>query len=421
MNIRAYCRIPQNTNRSIKAKEGSCPELMYDLFSELEGAKEIHIAAYLFNNPSYYDFLSGLARKGCKIRVTSLPIRGYSDKPTWVEGYTDKVSARHVAKQIYKKVNNTPNFELEIFPHLYVWYGALYAGGGASYSFHVKAIFAKFRNSINKSILSSGNFMLSDAFHSDNILVLEGISEYENTFKAFFNDLGKYSIPYDDFRSRLHTYRNEFMYTLAGREINLHKRDFRNCFFTAPFYLYDGEGSNHYAGNRIIELISKSSKRIWVCAQHFHDIASYDRERETIIKALYDKHISNPRVSLRFLKQVPHSSLADKRRAGIAETLFQFVMQAEQRYNRLAHDKFMIIDDILLVSTANYTPTQFAFGLRKMEFKDGDGNRKFSKEDNFSEVNGFVIIPSCPKPILEEYESHFNSLWDTGQDITINL
>ncbi len=392
---------------------------MYDLFSELEGAKEIHIAAYLFNNPSYYEFLSGLARKGCKIRITSLPILGYKDKPTRVEGYADKVSARHVAKQIYDRINDNPNFELEIFPHLYLWYGALYAGGGASYSFHVKAIFAKFPDSINKSILSSGNFMLADAFHSDNLLVLEGTSEYEDTFRRFFSDLKKYSVPYNDFRSKLSSYRDEFMYKLAGREVNLHKKDFRNCFFTAPFYLYNGVGSNHYAGNRIMELIGKSSKRIWICAQHFHDVVSYDAERQTIIRALYDKHISNPHISFRFLKQVPHSSLSDKRRAGIAETLFQFVMQAGQRYNKLAHDKFMIIDDVLLVSTANYTTTQFAFGLRKMEFKDDNGT--FSKEDNFSEVNGFVIIPSCPKSILEEYESHFNSLWDTGQDITINL
>ena len=95
MSIRAYCRIPEKVSKSLKAKEGSCPPLLYDLFSELEGATELHIAAYLFNNPIYYDFLSGLAQKGCKIKITSLPILGYSDKPTRVEGYAGKISAQH--------------------------------------------------------------------------------------------------------------------------------------------------------------------------------------------------------------------------------------------------------------------------------------------------------------------------------------
>ncbi len=322
MTIRAYCRIPINISKSVKAKEGSCPALLYDLFSELEGATEIHIAAYLFNNPTYYDFLFHLAQRGCKIRVTSLPVSGYSDKPGKVEGYIDKVSAHQVAREVYDKITNTTNMELEIFPHLYVWYGALYAGGGASYSFHVKAIYAKFLKTSNKCILSSGNFMLTDAFHSDNILVLEGVPEYEKTFVTFFEDLKKYSIPYSDFCLKFTSYRDEFLYSFIGNEVNLKRNEFQNCFFTAPFYLYDGEGSNHYAGDRIIELIRNAKKRIWICAQHFHDLISYDTGRETIIKALYDKYISYPKVEFRFLKQVPHSSLADKRRAGIAETVF---------------------------------------------------------------------------------------------------
>lgn len=419
MSIRAYCRIPTNISRVVKAKEGSCPDLMYDLFSELDGALEIHIAAYLFNNSTYLDFLSQLAKKGCKIRITSLPVSGYSDKPSNVEGFTDKISARQAAQEVYARVNDAANMELEIFPHLYVWYGALYAGGGASYSFHVKAIYAKFPNAANRCILSSGNFMLADAFHSDNILVLDGIPEYEETFIKFFKDLENYSIPYNDFNLQFKSYRDEFLYSFAGDEVNLKKNDFQNCFFTAPFYLYDGEGSNHYAGNRIIELIKCARKRIWICAQHFHDVISYDTDRDTIINALYEKYLSNPVVELCFLKQVPHSSLADKRRAGISETIFQFVMNAKQRYNRLAHDKFMIIDDTLLVSTANYTTTQFAFGKRKMTGEDEDG--KFSKVDNFSEVNGFAVIPSCPGDVLSQYENHFNLLWESGQDIRINL
>lgn len=419
MPIRAYCRIPDKKRTDIRAKEGSCPPLMYDLFSELKGAKQIHIAAYLFNNPIYFDFLSELAEDGCKIKITSLPISGYSNKPLKVEGFKDKISGKHMALKVYRGIQNTKNMELEIFPHLYVWYGALYVGGAASYSFHVKAIYAKFPSRKNKCILSSGNFMFTDPFHSDNIIVFKGMPNYEKPFAKFFKDLEKLSVPHSEFCRKYKSNRDQFLYSFAGREINLNRGEFRNCFFSAPFYLYSTIGSNHYAGSRIIDIINNAKERVWVCAQHFHDLVSFDPERETIIKAIYNKFLENPKIEFRFLKQVPHSSLADKRRAGIAETLFQFVMKAEQRFNNLAHDKFIIVDDTLIVSTANYTSTQFAFGRRKMVA--GKGDDKIVKEDNFSEVNGFAIIPSCPKRILAIYESHFNSLWESGQKIVLSL
>jgi len=115
MDIRAYCRIPKK--KSLKAKEGGCPELLYDLFSELREAKKIQIAASLFNNPVYLDFLSKLAEKGCKIKITSLPLSWYKDKKTKVEGYANKISGKQMAKRIYAKIKSERNMELEIFPH----------------------------------------------------------------------------------------------------------------------------------------------------------------------------------------------------------------------------------------------------------------------------------------------------------------
>ena len=419
MDVRAYCRIPKYLKKSVRAKEGSCPELLYDLFSELEGASEIHIAAYLFNNPTYFNFLSGLAKKGCKVFITSLPIRGYSDKELKVEGYEKKVSGRSLAEEVYNAINETENMELFIFPHQYSWYGALYAGGGASYSFHVKSIFAKFPENKNKCILSSGNFMVSDPPHSENMIVIENNPEYESVYSMFFNELEKLAIPFKDFQNNYSEYKDEFLYQFSDKIVDLPSKGFKNCFFTAPFYCYDGKGSNHFAGDRIIELISNAKKRVWICAQHFHDLVSFDTERETIIGAIYKKYLDCPDLEFRFLKQVPHSSLADKRRAAIAETLFQFEIKAEQRYNNLIHDKFIIVDDTLIVSTANYTSTQFAYGKRRMEYKEGKD--KFRKDDIFSEVNGFIILNNCPKKVMRTYEQHFNALWNQGVDIKINL
>jgi len=262
--------------------------------------------------------------------------------------------------------------------------------------------------------------MLTDPAHSDNLLVLAGINYYSRAFRKFFKDLENYSIPFTRFKRAFPKYKDEFLYSFGHKGVCNSQALYKNCFFTAPFYHYGKFGSNHYASQRVIDLIKNAKKRIWVCAQHFHDLASFDPNATTIIGGIYRKYLSKHKVEFRFLKQVPHSSLADKRRAAIAETLFQYVMKAEQRYNRLAHDKFMIIDDTLLVSTANYTSTQFAFGQIKMEFVVRK-NKKIAKMDNFSEVNGFVIVPHCPRKVLSAYIDHFNSLWDSGEKIQIKF
>ena len=79
----------------------------------------------------------------------------------------------------------------------------------------------------------------------------------------------------------------------------------------------------------------------------------------------------------------------------------------------------MILDDSLVITSANFTPTQFAFGRRKMEMSiDGE---KTIKEDNFSEVNGFVIIENPPADVLSTYQNHFIDLWEGGQEALIRL
>ncbi|NLX71549.1 MAG: hypothetical protein GX024_11820 [Clostridiales bacterium] len=420
MKIKAYCRKPASSSTSHRFPEGGCPQLLYDLLEELKGASEIHIAAYLFNNPIYLDYIKSFVNQGCKVYITSLPIRGYDDKPVSVKGYDKKISGREMAIKVYNEIQGVEGIDLYIFPHMYMWYGALYADKGASYSFHVKAILAKFKNEEPKCILSSGNFMFTDPPHSDSFIVIQGSEEHTQVFSRFFGDVESYSIPYSEYINLYKDAKSDFNYSFVGKEIDLDPNFVKNCFFTAPFYTIGGIGSNHYAGQRIIDVIKNAKKRIWICAQHFHDVVSFDPARRTIIDAIYNSHRENNQLDLRFLKQVAHSSLADKRRAAIAETLFQYVLNAKQRVNKLVHDKFLIVDNSLIVTTANYTSTQFAFGKRKMEMTFGKGDKQV-KEDYFSEVNGFLILPNCDSNALQVYEKHFEMLWDEGNDISINL
>lgn len=54
-----------------------------------------------------------------------------------------------------------------------------------------------------------------------------------------------------------------------------------------------------------------------------------------------------------------------------------------------------------------------------MEYKEEGG--RLLEEAIFSEVNGLAVLPSCPRPVLKEYENHFDSLWDAGHQIRIDL
>jgi len=413
--IRSYCCIPKDRRKS---KEGTCPDLLYSLLEELKGASEIHIAAYLFNNPVLFEFLVGLCRKGTKVYVTSIPLSGYNNTRKKVIDYENKISAREKAREIYSRASETKNLALKIFPHLYVWYGALYNDGGASYSFHVKAIYARFKSGTSRCILLSGNFMFTDPAHSDSLVVFEEMPEYERAFAIFFNDLERFAIPIKRFRKHFKTYKDEFLYSFGDLQLSLRRRNFRHCFFTSPFYVYDDVGSNHYARERIIEVIERAKTRIWICSQHFHDVIPFDKSPKTLVGALLDKSRSAPNTQIRLLKQVPHSSLSDKRRAAITETLFQYVLKAEQRYNNLVHDKFILADNTLIISSANYTPTQFAHGKVTMKFKSR--HRTIKKQDYFSEVNAFAVIPNCPKNALKQYEQHFETLWNDATQLKIS-
>lgn len=418
MSFHSYSRIPIRKKTSQRFLEGTCPQLLTDLFKELENAEEIFIASYLFNNPIYFNFLQRKASEGCKIKIFSIPLSGYKTKKHNVLSIESKMSGYDFASEVYDQILKTKNIELYIFPHRYIWYGALYAGGGASYSFHVKAIHCKSVKS-TKSILLSGNFMVTDPLHSESMLIAENELEIDKAFNHFFSDLLQLAIPYDQYLQHHNSAEDDFLFTLKGREKNLTPSNYQNCFFTAPFYFYGEKGSNHFAGERISEIISTAKKRIWVCAQHFHDLLSFDTNRQTIINGIYQKYMDDKSIEFKFLKQVPHSSLADKRRAGIAETFFQFEMKAEQRYNRLVHDKFIIVDDTLIFSTANYTSTQFAFGERKMDYKLD--SKKISKQDYFSEVNGFMIVENNQGTIIKDFDEHFNLLWESGEEISIKI
>ena len=417
MPFRSYCELPPRTTK--KHVDGSCPRLLQDLFSELRGAKTINAALYLFNNPRLYSFFEKMANSGTKVNVISLPLVAYNDKKVKVKdlGNTSKWAQ---ADKIYSKILSKGCIDLYIFPHMYVWSGARYAGGGPSYSFHIKAVFADFGKGKQKCVISSGNFATGDPPHSEDLLFVENNQVYTKAFRRFFKDLLIRSFPYEEYHDKNQI--DDFLFVAKKTMVNVNRNIFSKAFFTSPFYKIGNMGSNRYASQKIIRLLRKAEERILICSQHFHDISPYDTKAVSMISALKEIKESNPKIKIYALKQVPSKGwLADKRRAALAEFFFQYQLKAKQRYSRLVHDKFIVVDDDKInVCTSNYTPSQFAWDAEKvMKFKDKKGGIS-TKVDTFSEVNAFVILERVPK-IVKQYENHFWKLWKIATEIRIDL
>jgi phosphatidylserine/phosphatidylglycerophosphate/cardiolipin synthase-like enzyme len=283
----------------------------------------------------------------------------------------------------------------------------------------VKAFLADFGEKSRKCIISSGNLSTGDPPHSENLLVIEDEETYEKGFNQFFNDLLQRAIPYEEYLGKGAV--DDFLFNAKDTMTDIQRDVFSKSFFTSPYYTINGVGSNHYASQKIIEMLEKAESRILICSQHFHDVLPFDPDAKTIVAALKRIKEANPKLEVRVLKQVTSAGLADKRRAAIVESIFQYYMKVEQRFNRLVHDKFIIVDeDKINVCTSNYTPTQFAWSdKRTVEFKNEKG-QKHTKIDTFSEVNAFAILENASE-VVKQYENHFERLWKNANEIKFDL
>jgi hypothetical protein len=455
VEIRIYGEIPDEYSPQ-GSDYGSNLKIYHDIINELkekeELIEELHLALYLFNNLHLLNELIRLASKSVKVVVTSLPLTGYDKR---------KINA---ARQVYTAVPINTSFDLLIFPHMYVWYGAEYAGGGASYSFHVKSGVIKYKDGTAKVFITSGNLAPGDPTHSEVAAFIESDSHspYVKPFELFFAEIERRAKPYKDYAHQVGGLSEnlqqvfDFAFVGGANPVNYHDNDVSCAFFTSPFINIEGIGSNHYARLRIVKAIKSARRRVLLCAQHVHDIAPFDSfAGETLIKALKGAKASNPSIDVKILKQVSSAGLADKRRAAFVEAHLEYA-GIKQRENKFVHDKFIIADDTIIVTTGNLTATQFGWGERQMEFKTGirdlakveeaiksanfffgnSPNRvrcrliqkrkgkpevKVIKSDVFSEVNGFVEIRDAE--LADNLERCFNRLWNhrLSSDIKIPI
>ncbi|NRD76205.1 hypothetical protein HPT25_01610 [Bacillus sp. BRMEA1] len=413
VKYRAYFDIPNDFRHHCK---GSSPQLTDILIKEIKGAKKVFISFFLFNNPAIINELEKIVNNGGTVKIYSLPLNGYDQKAKKI--YNDNYSESfyfskldYAQKYIYPRIESNPkDIEMKIFPHTYVWFKQKFSRGNESYSLHNKSVLAEFDDCNYKCISSSSNFALGDPRHSENMMVVEECKNTTEMFKMYFELLDKNSVNtsnYFDWSKKYY----DFQYVVKPIDIKINNL---NCYFTAPFIKYNGVGSNHFVQSKIIEFILKARSKIFICAQHFSDVNPFDKNARSIVRSLEKVIIDNPDIEVKILKQTRPENQAQGARTRITEAFFNDFPNVEQKFwSPVIHDKFIVVDNEVLVTTANFTPTQYAWSVEhpmKYEIYTQNGKETKVVYNTFSEINSFHIIDDSN--IAVSYEDHFKMLWE---------
>lgn len=415
MPYRTYFYIPNNNHIHEKHIWGSSPSLLQNLKEEIKGAQEIKLSMFLYNNPELHCFLEGLSSTGVRISVYSLPLAGYDKRK--VKMYRNNYetsfesSKYEYAEVIYNRIRQREDIELKIFPHTYIWAKQWYSRGRNLYSLHNKSIKATFPDGRIKCISSSCNFAFGDPKHSENMIVVEDEENTINMFNSYFKMLDNHSIFLEDYEANQDPMK-DIRYTITPISI---EDEFQTCYFTAPFIEYEGIGSNHYVQQKIIEFIKSAKNRIYICAQHFSDINSYDRNSGSIVRELCSRADTKD-LDIKILKQTRSFHQAQGRKTLLTEQELQQYSNVEQRYlHPIIHDKFIIVDDAVLITTANFTNTQFAWDKNRLMKYIIQGEESIEVQNTFSEVNSFHFVYDVDT--TDWYKAYYNRLWRMAENV----
>lgn len=348
------------------------------LSSLRENISSLKIALYLFNNRILYSALKDLADRGCEIHIYSIPLEGYDDdKPLPITNHQNSMplgthTKLHFAAQIYTDVlkSNNPHLHFHIVPHMYLRSDKVraFSRGNMPYSLHCKTFFLRCKNGSAFAGLTSSNMAVRDAQKIEMAYVTSLNQPEIQSASDFFDGLKENSVPIGDFRPSADYNHFRIVKRPAPRVSGI--------MYIAPFY----EDSAPAFENRLIQMIRKAKSRIIVCAQH---ICAYHYtysgkfparpadgslvHKDGFLKDVLD--MANSGISTKLLSQTyadsngTHGCRSPQNRA----SFIRFVTDAQNTQNcnyyvnPNLHAKFIVIDDIVIATTCNFTPTQFIY------------------------------------------------------------
>jgi hypothetical protein len=416
-------------NKNAFYNVGGSPYLLEVFCEHLEQNKnrinEIFIGFYLFNNSILNDKLESLARLGIRIHVITIPIEGYdaASAKTIIDIKTQAVlktaTKYDLAKEFFSRHYNReiPNYTLYFFPHIYLRSSKVktFARGNMPYSLHLKSFLIKYKNEGGDLGISSSNFAVRDLIKEENLLIINNDSACFKATSIFFDDLIRNSIPiYEfDFNADYTNYKVAILQNNQTTETG----------FIAPFYF----DSAFHAEEAIKDLIDSAKKSISIVAQHicpigytvqgkFHsELPDEEIKREGFLQNLIAK--ANAGIKVSFISQTFASGNyrfdAGFRKPANKTSFIKFFNKIKDVPNILytvnenIHSKYIIVDDKVLVSSFNYTPTQFIY-LDKVDIKKFENNPGKNFNGIYCETGQYCIISN--NETKNKYQQNFNEL-----------
>lgn len=404
-------------SRAVYTDLGSSPNLLKAfegwLTNNKENIRSIDISVFLFNNRKLYDVFLNLANHGVEVNVYSIPLEGYDINEAEIisselGNSLGKHSKLDLAQDVYNEFHKRPhpNMKLFIFPHTYVRSKNLFkfSRGSLPYSLHIKHFVATMKNGEMVSGLSSSNLAVRDESKIEMAIVVKLSPSEAYSTKDFYIGLRENSIPISEFDLNKKYYIK--MRTQPPKS---------RAMYFAPFYF---DSPVDFEEN-LKTMVGNAHSRIIICGQH---VCAYDYT----IPQKYTNSRSKNRTgkSEGFLTsvlskikdgidvQILSQTYCDQRgthncRAPQNKSAFVNFVEAARRsgctyyVNEKIHSKFIIIDDIIIITTANFTPTQFIY-LPNVDIPEYDYS------GIHSEVGTYFVISS--KELADKMVEHYETL-----------
>ncbi|MFD2034349.1 hypothetical protein ACFSKL_06080 [Belliella marina] len=421
--------------------KGGSPKLVDELIRTIEENKndilEINLAWYLFNNWVLHDYLKRISKEGIIVNVITIPLEGYDNsnpKKLKLENgdLTDISYTKYdLAKSIFHEIffcKDLPNYNIYFFPHIYLRssYVKKFSRGNFPYSLHLKAGYIKKKEGEIIAI-SSSNMAVRDLTKFESLLIIEDESAYQVSFRQFFGELLKNSINIKNFSTALNTANIDYPHIPSPSG--------EKAFFTAPFYF----DSSNRLEDELLKILSGAKEKIIICAQHlaafnykfkaqYHSQIKENQMRQGILGKILELAKTGIRVTCLSQTFAPPDSLQSKFenhnfRAPSNKVNFKnFIDELEKTnsadyfVNKNIHSKFIIVDDLLVFCTYNFTPTQFSY-LDSVEIDQFTHMPDMSYKGIHCEVSAHVIVDN--DDICASFNRHVRTIIDADTTIKV--
>ncbi len=369
--------------------------------NEADNISEIYLCLYLYNNEVLHNKMKALAASGISVKVISIPLEGYDTRcPKDIIDPATNAVVHHnatkytLARNIYGDIVrfNNANYSLYVFGHTYVRSPRMrnFARGTLPYSLHTKSVFFKLRDGRTITGLTSSNLAVRDASKDELMILIEDTPDTRRESELFFHTLIGHSTIVTDWRNPSPNFCYNMNCIDAGRP--------GNNYFTSPFFT----DSPIRIAERLSGIIETARNRIYICAEH---LAAYNypdmhgNNQPGLFNVIFEK--CRQGIPVKCLSQTyvdangdPHGQRAPQNTGRFSQLIREIdtLNRCSYAVNKNVHAKFIVVDDTAVISTANYTPTEFIYGPVRIDRFDSNELAGVRYDGIFSEVSHFIIL-----------------------------